>query len=245
MHVSYLIEKIDRRKGTSLMLVNVKGSVEDRTRAFEWSEELMGTVYDGEVHLVSLIGLLMTSRLWYPAVSPPQSPRQPTWRSGTPPFHILFAPAHISLTRKKRLPCFPTSSNLYFVPRGVTSISPVGRTSFALSFTCPHLFFVDTTHHGHAHDIAKDLATNYDAVVAVSGDGLVHEVLNGFAEHADPIKAFSIPVAPIPTGSGNGLSLNLLGEKVSRYEYYQKKLSHASQDGFDVTKAALNVVKGA
>lgn len=88
--------------------------------------------------------------------------------------------------------------------------------------------FVDTTHHGHAHDIAKDLATNYDAVVAVSGDGLVHEVLNGFAEHADPIKAFSIPVAPIPTGSGNGLSLNLLGEKVSRYEYYQKKLSHAS-----------------
>ncbi|EKM82646.1 hypothetical protein AGABI1DRAFT_104558, partial [Agaricus bisporus var. burnettii JB137-S8] len=178
MHVSYLIEKIDRRKGTSLMLVNVKGSVEDRTRAFEWSEELMGTVYDG-------YGIQRSRRL-----------------------RVLVNP-HGGV--KKRLPCFPTSSNLYFVPRGVSSISPV-----------------DTTHHGHAHDIAKDLATNYDAVVAVSGDGLVHEVLNGFAEHADPIKAFSIPVAPIPTGSGNGLSLNLLGEK----------------DGFDVTKAALNVVKG-
>jgi len=53
-------------------------------------------------------------------------------------------------------------------------------------------------------------------------------VLNGFAEHADPLKAFSIPVAPIPTGSGNGLALNLLG----------------AENGFDVTAAALNVIKG-
>lgn len=54
-------------------------------------------------------------------------------------------------------------------------------------------------------------------MVTVSGDGLIHEVLNGFAEHADPLKAFSIPVAPIPTGSGNGLSLNLLGAEVSTF----------------------------
>lgn len=52
-------------------------------------------------------------------------------------------------------------------------------------------------------------------MVTVSGDGLVHEVLNGFAEHADPLRALSIPVAPIPTGSGNGLSLNILGAEVS------------------------------
>lgn len=52
--------------------------------------------------------------------------------------------------------------------------------------------------------------------MTVSGDGLIHEVLNGFAEHADPLKAFSIPVAPVPTGSGNGLSLNILGAEVSR-----------------------------
>jgi sphingosine kinase len=134
--------------------------------------------------------------------------------------------------------------SLFFVLRGASSIPPVGRSSsIAQHFPSHHL--VDTTHHGHAHDIAKDLATNYDAVVAVSGDGLVHEVLNGFAEHVDPIKAFSIPVAPIPTGSGNGLSLNLLGLEVSGSKYHQVKLSHAFQDGFDVTKAALNAIKGA
>lgn len=73
---------------------------------------------------------------------------------------------------------------------------------------------IDTTHSGHAQEIAKDLTLDFDAVITVSGDGLVHEVLNGFAQHAESTKAFSIPVAPIPTGTGNGLSLNLLGIEV-------------------------------
>ncbi|KAF9013858.1 ATP-NAD kinase-like domain-containing protein [Cyathus striatus] len=85
-----------------------------------------------------------------------------------------------------------------------------------------------TTHRGHTQDITKVLPLDYDAVITVSGDGLVHEVFNGFANHSDPARAFAIPVAPIPTGSGNGLSLNLLGP-------------HA---GFDVVMAALNAVKG-
>jgi len=76
----------------------------------------------------------------------------------------------------------------------------------------------DTTHNGHAHNIAKALHLDYDAVVIISGDGLVHEVMNGFANHNDPRRAFSIPIAPIPTGSGNGLSLNLLGIEVL-YEF--------------------------
>jgi len=85
-----------------------------------------------------------------------------------------------------------------------------------------------TTHHGHAYDIAKDLPLEFDVVVTVSGDGVIHEVMNGFAHHDNPRKAFSIPIAPIPTGSGNALALNLLGHK----------------DGFDVAEAALNVIKG-
>ena len=72
----------------------------------------------------------------------------------------------------------------------------------------------DTTKHGHAFDIAKALDVNYDAIVTVSGDGLIHEVMNGFAHHKDPRRAFAIPIAPIPTGSGNALSLNLLGSEV-------------------------------
>ncbi|PFH54314.1 hypothetical protein AMATHDRAFT_44835 [Amanita thiersii Skay4041] len=86
-----------------------------------------------------------------------------------------------------------------------------------------------TKHNGHAHEIAKDIhVDDYDVLVTVSGDGLIHEVMNGFANHADPQKAFSLPIAPIPTGSGNGLSVNLLGRR----------------DGFDVVAAALNVIKG-
>jgi len=55
---------------------------------------------------------------------------------------------------------------------------------------------------------------DYDAVVAVSGDGTLHELINGFAQHKEPRKALKIPVAPIPAGSGNATSLNLLGAEV-------------------------------
>lgn len=85
-----------------------------------------------------------------------------------------------------------------------------------------------TSRQGHAHDVCQKLPLEFDAVITVSGDGLIHEVLNGFAKHADPLKALATPVAPIPTGSGNGLSLNLLG----------------IEEGFDVMAATLNAIKG-
>jgi len=66
----------------------------------------------------------------------------------------------------------------------------------------------------HAYEIVKSISLIYDAIITVSGDGLIHEVLNGFAHHSDPARAFATPVAPIPTGTGNGLSLNLLGIEV-------------------------------
>ena len=64
-------------------------------------------------------------------------------------------------------------------------------------------------------EIAKELPLDkYDAVATMSGDGLIHEVLNGFWQHADPIRALRTPVAPVPTGSANGLCLNILGMQV-------------------------------
>ncbi|KAJ7774558.1 ATP-NAD kinase-like domain-containing protein [Mycena maculata] len=90
------------------------------------------------------------------------------------------------------------------------------------------LDIIHTTRGGHAYEIAKTTSLDYDAMVIVSGDGLIHEVLNGFAHHEQPINALRIPIAPIPTGTGNGLSLNILG----------------MADGFDVSAAALNAVKG-
>lgn len=78
----------------------------------------------------------------------------------------------------------------------------------------PHLG-IDTDHSKHAQEIARELPLDYDAVVILSGDGLAHEIFNGFAEHADPVRAFSIPLAPVPSGSANGTCLSLLGLKVN------------------------------
>ncbi|KAJ7285788.1 ATP-NAD kinase-like domain-containing protein [Mycena rebaudengoi] len=41
-------------------------------------------------------------------------------------------------------------------------------------------------------------------------------LLNGFAHHAQPINALRTPIAPIPAGTGNGLSLNILGLAVAQ-----------------------------
>ncbi|RXW20903.1 hypothetical protein EST38_g4972 [Candolleomyces aberdarensis] len=89
------------------------------------------------------------------------------------------------------------------------------------------LTVVQTERRGHAFDYVKTLSLDYDAIVTVSGDGLIHEVLNGLAQHEDPIKALNISLAPIPAGSGNGLALNLIG------------IEHT-----DTASAALNVIKG-
>ncbi len=56
-----------------------------------------------------------------------------------------------------------------------------------------------TSHQGHAADIAES-AAGLDAVVALGGDGLIHEVLNGLM--AIPA-ALRPPLGVIPAGSGN------------------------------------------
>jgi len=86
-----------------------------------------------------------------------------------------------------------------------------------------------TTHSGHAKELMRTLPLDqFDAIVSMSGDGLVHEILNGLADHENPLAAIQTPIASVPSGSGNGLSINLLG----------------LEDGVDVSAAALNAVKG-
>ncbi|MHB1017498.1 MAG: diacylglycerol/lipid kinase family protein [Coriobacteriia bacterium] len=55
-----------------------------------------------------------------------------------------------------------------------------------------------TSYVGHAAEIARD-AEGYEVVVAVGGDGTVHEVLNGIMARPEPRPALGL----IPTGSGN------------------------------------------
>ncbi|KAL9940114.1 hypothetical protein V8E36_000819 [Tilletia maclaganii] len=90
-----------------------------------------------------------------------------------------------------------------------------------------------TTHHLHGFALVRDpnifKPEAVDAVVTVSGDGMVHEVLNALASRAqDATRAIQIPIAPIPAGSGNASSVNLLGPT----------------NGFSLALAGLNVIKG-
>jgi sphingosine kinase len=51
--------------------------------------------------------------------------------------------------------------------------------------------------------------------VTVSGDGLIHEVVNGLFERSDWREAFArIQLGVIPGGTGNALSRTLIHEQV-------------------------------
>ncbi|RCH89235.1 sphinganine kinase lcb4, partial [Rhizopus stolonifer] len=87
-----------------------------------------------------------------------------------------------------------------------------------------------TQRQGHAIQIAKELDIEaYDAVVTVSGDGVVHEVINGFLSRADGQSVMKrLPLGIIPGGTSNSLIISILGEK----------------RGFDPVYTALQVIKG-
>ncbi|GAA5983645.1 hypothetical protein JCM10908_000365 [Rhodotorula pacifica] len=61
---------------------------------------------------------------------------------------------------------------------------------------------------------SKHPSSTYDALVAFSGDGIVHELLNGLANHTSG-KGRKVlretPIVHVPCGSGNALATSLLG----------------------------------
>lgn len=72
---------------------------------------------------------------------------------------------------------------------------------------------VITKRRNHATEIARDVdVAKYDAVVCCSGDGLPHEVLNGFAKRPDCQKVLkTLPLCQLPCGSGNAMAVSLFG----------------------------------
>ena len=48
----------------------------------------------------------------------------------------------------------------------------------------------------------------FDAIVTISGDGLIYEVINGMMSRRD-VKNEDLILAPIPAGSGNALVTSL------------------------------------
>ncbi|BGP16323.1 hypothetical protein JCM10213_009174 [Rhodosporidiobolus nylandii] len=66
---------------------------------------------------------------------------------------------------------------------------------------------------GSAHD-----PSSHDALVALSGDGIIHELLNGLALHSSGKGAQALretPVVPVACGSGNALATSLYGPEKS------------------------------
>ena len=58
----------------------------------------------------------------------------------------------------------------------------------------------------HARELCPAIDVNaFDAIVCISGDGLIHEVLNGLAERPDAIQALQLPIAMIPSGMPSAL----------------------------------------
>ena len=68
----------------------------------------------------------------------------------------------------------------------------------------------ETEHQNHAKEIAeKTNLQSYDAIVSISGDGLVHEIINGIMSRPDWAVASQVPVGVIPSGTGNAIAKSL------------------------------------
>ena len=83
---------------------------------------------------------------------------------------------------------------------------------------------VQTQRPEHATEIAQQAASgNYEAVVAVGGDGTVNEVANGLLRAADGGPT-AIPIGVIPVGSGNDFAYMMLHSDLSIEEACERLL---------------------
>ncbi|XP_061567577.1 sphingosine kinase 1-like [Cololabis saira] len=73
----------------------------------------------------------------------------------------------------------------------------------------PYKLFI-TEHQNHARELVRkaDLS-QWDALVIMSGDGLLFEVINGLMEREDWQEAIQIPLGILPGGSGNALAASV------------------------------------
>ncbi|GEQ67010.1 hypothetical protein JCM33374_g673 [Metschnikowia sp. JCM 33374] len=73
--------------------------------------------------------------------------------------------------------------------------------------------YVETMYSTHATEIARELdIADFDIVACCSGDGVPHEVINGFYQRPDRESAFDqVAITQLPCGSGNAFSLSSHG----------------------------------
>uniref|UniRef100_A0A8D3BT71 sphingosine kinase n=1 Tax=Scophthalmus maximus TaxID=52904 RepID=A0A8D3BT71_SCOMX len=82
---------------------------------------------------------------------------------------------------------------------------------------------IQTERQNHARELIREISLpEWDGIVIVSGDGLLHEVINGLMERPDWELAIKIPVSILPCGSGNALA-----GSVNHHAGYALYLIHA------------------
>ncbi|KAK7929890.1 hypothetical protein WMY93_006285 [Mugilogobius chulae] len=73
----------------------------------------------------------------------------------------------------------------------------------------PHSLVI-TERQNHARELVRDTnLSQWDALVIMSGDGLLFEVINGLLERHDWEEAIRTPLAILPGGSGNALAASV------------------------------------
>lgn len=72
---------------------------------------------------------------------------------------------------------------------------------------------VRTQYKGHAKDFIRELNIlyeNWDAIITLSGDGVIHEIINGLMSRDDFHSALQLPIGIVPCGTGNTAISNIL-----------------------------------
>ncbi|KAI4896378.1 hypothetical protein NFI96_003050 [Prochilodus magdalenae] len=73
----------------------------------------------------------------------------------------------------------------------------------------PHTL-ITTEHQNHAREVVRNAdLSQWSAIVILSGDGLLFEVINGLMEREDWEEAIRIPLGILPGGSGNALAASV------------------------------------
>ncbi|OBA23347.1 hypothetical protein METBIDRAFT_36414 [Metschnikowia bicuspidata var. bicuspidata NRRL YB-4993] len=105
--------------------------------------------------------------------------------------------------------------------------------------------YMETEYSGHASDIARELElSEYDIIACCSGDGVPHEVMNGFYQRADREQAFEqIAITQLPCGSGNALSLSSFGTNSAGIAAVKMlKLARKRMDAMAVTQGSTTKI---
>ncbi|KAI8830117.1 ATP-NAD kinase-like domain-containing protein [Chytriomyces cf. hyalinus JEL632] len=171
-------------------------------------------VYSATPHLDSHCGLTVRH------LSPPHATRKPVSTDATfilansgdrDALHALIADTFFAPTKPVLFVVNPFGGLKLATKIYDTVVEPMMRLS-GIPFTS-----IESLHKGHAEEMLMNTDVHkYSAIVAVSGDGVFHEVCNALMSRRDWRSARKIPIGTIGAGSSNAMNQNL-GHKFVEY----------------------------